>query len=51
MVAYYGDQKTVFDYTGVSIENLSDYEKQQLKEGIFVKDLDELYALLENYSS
>jgi hypothetical protein len=51
IVAYYGDQKTVFDYTGVSIENLSDYEKQQLKEGIFVKDLDELYALLENYSS
>ncbi len=51
IVAYYGDQKTVFDYTGVAIENLSDYEKDRLVEGIFVKDLDELYALLENYSS
>ena len=51
IVAYYGDQKTVFDYTGVSIENLSAFEQQQLQEGIAVKDLDELYALLENYSS
>ncbi len=51
IVAYYGDQKTVFDYTGVSVENLSEYEQQQLKNGIYVKDLDELYALLENYSS
>ncbi len=51
IVAYYGDQKTVFDYTGVSVENLSEYEQQQLKDGIFVKDLDELYALLENYTS
>lgn len=51
IVAYFGDQKTVFDYTGVSVENLSEYEQQQLKEGIYVKDLDELYALMENYSS
>lgn len=51
IVAYYGDQKTVFDYTGVPVDNLSEYQQQQLEEGIFVKDLDELYALLENYSS
>lgn len=51
IVAYYGDQKTVFDYTGISVENLSDYEREQLEEGIFVRDLEELYALLENYSS
>ncbi len=51
IVAYYGDQKTVFDYTGVSIENLSAFEQQQLQEGIAVRNLDELYALLENYSS
>ncbi|MGB8453732.1 MAG: BofC C-terminal domain-containing protein [Anaerocolumna sp.] len=51
IIAYYGDQKTVFDYTGVSVENLSEYEQQRLRDGIFVKDLDELYALLENYSS
>jgi len=51
IVAYYGDQKTVFDYTGVSIEKLSLDEKKELEEGIFVRDLDELYALLEHYSS
>lgn len=51
IVVYYGDQKTVFDYTSVSVENLSQYEQLQLEAGIFVKDLDELYAVLENYSS
>lgn len=51
IVAYYGDQKTVFDYTGISLDGLSDTDKEKLEAGIFVKDLDELYALLENYSS
>ena len=51
IVVYYADKKTVFDYTSVSVENLSQYEQIQLEEGIFVKDLDELYAILENYSS
>ena len=51
IVAYYGDQKTVFDYTGVSMERLSLEEQKELEEGIFVRDLDELYALLEHYSS
>ncbi len=51
IVVYYGDKKTVYDYTSVSVEDLSQYEQLQLEEGIFVKDLDELYALLENYSS
>lgn len=51
IIAYYGDQKTVFDYTGVSTDNLSAEEQQKLEEGIPVKNLDELYALLENYSS
>jgi len=51
IVVYYGDKKTVFDYTAVSVEPLTQFEKLQLEEGIFVKDLDELYAVLENYSS
>ena len=51
IVVYYSDMKTVFDYTEVSVEPLTQFEKLQLEEGIFVKDLDELYAVLENYSS
>ncbi|MFV0343250.1 MAG: BofC C-terminal domain-containing protein [Anaerocolumna sp.] len=51
IVAYYGDQKTVFDYTSVSTENLPERDKQELEAGILVKDLEQLYGLLENYSS
>lgn len=51
IVVFYADKKTVFDYTSVSVENLSQYEQIQLEKGIFVKDLDELYGVLESYSS
>ncbi|BCK00233.1 BofC C-terminal domain-containing protein [Anaerocolumna chitinilytica] len=51
IVAYYGDQKTVFYYTGVSTQDLPTSDRLQLEDGIFVKDLDELYSVLESYSS
>jgi hypothetical protein len=51
IVVYYGDQKTVYEYTEVSVENLTQFEQIQLEEGLFIKDLDELYSALENYSS
>jgi hypothetical protein len=51
IVVYYGDMKTVYDYTSVSVDGLSQYDQLKLQEGIYVKDLDELYAVLENYSS
>lgn len=51
IVVYYGDKKTVYDYTSVSVKDLTQSEQQQLEEGIYVKDEDELYAVLENYSS
>lgn len=51
IVVYYGDQKTVYEYTEVSVENLTQFEQIQLEEGVFIKDLDELYSALENYSS
>lgn len=51
IVAYYGDKKTVFDYTSVSVENLPLRDQQDLEEGILVKNLEQLYGLLENYSS
>jgi hypothetical protein len=51
IVVFYGDRKTVFDYTGISVEDLPQYEIDKLEDGILVKDLDELYAVLENYSS
>lgn len=51
IVVFYGDQKTVFEYTGVSVDGLTQFEQKQLEDGIFVKDINEVYALLENYSS
>lgn len=51
IVIYYGDAKTVYEYTNISIANLTQFEKMQLENGIYAKDLNELYALLENYTS
>lgn len=51
IVVFYSDQKTVYEYTSISTEHLTDDEKSHLEEGYYIKDLDELYAILEDYSS
>ena len=38
VVVYYGDQKTVYEYTGISTDTLSKEEQMSLKNGIEVKD-------------
>lgn len=51
VVVYYGDKKTVYEYTGIETNRLSEEEKKMLKKGLEVKDEEELYGILENYSS
>jgi len=51
IVIYHGDAKTVYEYTNLSIANLTQFEKMQLENGIYAKDINEVYALLENYTS
>lgn len=51
VVVYYGDKKTVYEYTGIETKKLSKEERQALKNGIEIKDEEELYSVLENYSS
>lgn len=51
VVVYYGDKKTIFDYTGIKTSKLNKKERNALKKGVEVKDEDELYGILENYSS
>ena len=51
VVVYYSDKKTVFEYTGISTENLPEIELRKLNYGIYVKNQEELYGILENYSS
>lgn len=51
VVVYYGDKKTVYEYTGIETSRLHPSERRALKKGIEVRDEDELYSILENYSS
>lgn len=51
VVVYYGDKKTVYEYTGITTEELSDEDKIRLKLGCYVANAEELYALLESLSS
>lgn len=51
VVVYYGDKKTVYEYTGILTDNLSAEEQAALKQGIEVEDENELFGILENYSS
>lgn len=51
VVVYYSDKDTVFEYTGIKTANLGQEEQIRLKIGYFVADEEELYALLESYSS
>lgn len=51
VVVYYGDMKTVYEETGISVDTLSKADRKALKNGIEVKDEEELFGILENYSS
>lgn len=51
VVVYYSDKETVFEYTGIKTADLSSEEQVRLKIGYYVSDEEELYALLESYSS
>lgn len=51
VVVYYGDMKTVYEETGISVDTLSKSDRKALKNGIEVKDEEELFGILENYSS
>lgn len=51
VVVYHEDQKTPYEYTGIPVDALPEEEQQKLWEGFFVKDEEELYSMLENFSS
>jgi hypothetical protein len=51
VVVYYGDMKNVYERTGIAVSTLSKAERKALKKGIQVKDEEELYGILENFSS
>ena len=51
IVVYYSDRQTIYEYTGITTEDLSDADRIKLGIGYYVSDAEELYALLESYSS
>ncbi|MBE5928549.1 MAG: hypothetical protein E7267_04145 [Lachnospiraceae bacterium] len=51
VVVYYNDKKTVYEYTGMKTNDLSDEDRIKIKIGYYVSDEEELYSLLESFSS
>ncbi|WP_455714996.1 BofC C-terminal domain-containing protein [Anaerosporobacter sp.] len=51
ITVFYSDKKTVFEYTNIEAKDLPQEEINKLYDGIYVKDEQELYMILEGYSS
>lgn len=51
IVVYLSDNKTVYEYTSISIDSLPQNIKEQLTEGIFIESEEALFGFLENYTS
>lgn len=51
VIVYYSDRKTVFEYTGIEMEQIGEQNRILLMEGIFVRDTEELYDVLAGLTS
>lgn len=51
VVVYYSDLKTVYEYTEIRVDGLSEEFQQAVGQGFYVKDTRELYSILEGYTS
>ncbi|MBQ8039018.1 MAG: hypothetical protein IJ274_03985 [Lachnospiraceae bacterium] len=51
IVVYYSDLKTVYEYTEIRLSGLTEENQQAVEQGFYVKDTQELYSILEGYTS
>jgi hypothetical protein len=51
VVVYNSDLKSVYKYTHIEAKDLPEEDRVALSQGIYVDSLEELYSLLESYSS
>ena len=51
VVVFLSDKKTIYEYTDILTEDLPSSLVKEMKNGKYVKNLEELYGFLENYSS
>lgn len=51
LTVYMSDLQTVYLYTDIKLDDLSDELQSEIAKGKFFTDIEELYDFLENYSS
>ncbi|CRZ34278.1 BofC-like protein [Herbinix hemicellulosilytica] len=51
VVVYNSDLKSVYEYTHIEAKNLPEEDRTALSQGIYVDNIDDLYALLESFTS
>lgn len=51
VVVFLNDQKTPYEYTDILYDELPLLLQQEIRNGKYIKNLEELYGFLENYSS
>lgn len=51
VVVYNSDLKSVYNYTGIEAASLPEKDRVELSQGIYIDTLEELYSLLESYTS
>ena len=51
IVVYRSDKKTPYEYTDIKFDDLPHLLKQEIKNGKYINNEDELYGFLENYTS
>ncbi len=51
VVVYNSDLKSVYDYTHIEAKYLPEEDRIALSHGIYIDNIDELYSLLESYTS
>ena len=45
------DRETIYEYTSIDVETLPVTVQNEVKNGKYIEDIEELYGFLENYSS
>lgn len=51
LVVYYSDLRNVYEYTEIRVDSLDEKEREAVQSGFYVKDAQELYSILEGYTS
>lgn len=51
VVVYNSDLKSIYDYTHIEAKNLPEEDRIALSQGIYIDNIDDLYSLLESYTS